>query len=82
MSIEAIRAALAEARELIAGAYEHGRTARDRLGEAIGGLTELSRSHPESLVPPEFPRADEQLATGMELLAGTIAVLDEFAAGL
>jgi hypothetical protein len=82
MSIEAIRAALAEARELMTGAYQYGTTARERLAEAVGGLTELSRSHPSSLVPPEFPRADEQLAAGLELLASTVMALDGFVAEL
>jgi hypothetical protein len=82
VSIEAILAELAQARELLNGAYQHGRVATERLSEAVGTLTELSLGHPGSLVPQEFALADQLLATGSTALAAALAALDAFAAAL
>ena len=82
MSIEAIRAATAEVRDQLTVAHHGVTTARDRLAGAVHTLTNLSRNHPSSLVPPEHLRADEQLAGCLELITGSLACIDRFVAGL
>lgn len=82
MSIEAIRAATAQVREHIAAAHHDVGAARDRLTDAVRTLTDLSRNHSESLVPPEHLQADERLAECLELLAGSLGHIDHFDAGL
>lgn len=82
MSIEAIRAATTEVRDQLATAHHGVATARERLAGAVRTLTDLSRNHPSSLVPPEHQRADEQLAGCLELIAGSLACIDRFVAGL
>ncbi|HEX3592137.1 MAG TPA: hypothetical protein VHV74_21160 [Pseudonocardiaceae bacterium] len=82
MSIEAIRATTAQVREQVVAAHHDLRVAGDRLSDAIGTLADLSRSHSASLVAPEHHRADEQLAACLEQLAGCLACLDRFVAGL
>jgi hypothetical protein len=82
MSIEAIRAEVGGARERINAAYQETQLARERLAEAVRVLTELSRGHTESLLPPQLAHADEQLAEGLAALAGSLDVMDRFVAGL
>jgi len=82
MSIEAIRAATAEVRDQLAAAHHGVVTARERLSGAVRTLADLSRNHPSSLVPQEHQRADEQLARCLELIAGSLACIDRFVAGL
>ncbi|HEX5402979.1 MAG TPA: hypothetical protein VFX16_11835 [Pseudonocardiaceae bacterium] len=50
--------------------------------DAVRTLTDLSRNHSVSLVPPEHQRADEQLGVCLEQLVGCLACLDRFVAGL
>ncbi|HWC82432.1 MAG TPA: hypothetical protein VG756_20980 [Pseudonocardiaceae bacterium] len=82
MSIEAIATTLSEVRAEILAAHHDVRAARVRLAEAVELLTELSRNHPESLVPPGFSQADEQLSGGLESLAGSLAAIERFQNGL
>jgi hypothetical protein len=82
VSIEAIRAATAQVRDQAVGAHQQVFLARERLGEAVRTLTDLSRNHSTSLVPPEHRRADAQLAECLACLAGSLAYLDRYVAGL
>jgi hypothetical protein len=82
VSIEAIRASTAQVRDQIVAAHQDVRTARDRLTDAVRTLTDLSRNHSVSLVPPEHRRADEQLAGLLEQLVGCLACLDRYVAEL
>jgi predicted nucleic acid-binding Zn-ribbon protein len=82
VSIEAIRGAMAEVRDQIVAAHQDVSIARERLADAVRTLTELSRNHSASLLPPEHQRADEQLATCLEALAGSLACVDRYAGGL
>jgi hypothetical protein len=82
MSIEAIRAVTAQVRDQAVGAHQQVFVARERLTEALRTLTDLSRNHSTSLVPPEHRKADEQLAECLSSLAGSLACLDRFVAGL
>ncbi len=82
MSIEAIRAVTAQVHDQAVSTHQQVFVARERLGEALRTLTDLSRNHSTSLVPPELRRADEQLAECLGSLAGSLACLDRFVAGL
>ncbi|HEX4703639.1 MAG TPA: hypothetical protein VH352_16035 [Pseudonocardiaceae bacterium] len=82
MSIEAIRAATSEVRDQVLAAHHDVHTARQRLAEAVRILGDLSRNNSTTLIPPEHRRADEQLAGCLELLAGSLACIDRFVAGL
>ncbi|HEX4724285.1 MAG TPA: hypothetical protein VH333_17340 [Pseudonocardiaceae bacterium] len=82
MSIEAIRAATADVRDQLTGAHHGVVTARAQLAVAARMLADLSRNHSSSLIPPEHLRADEQLAGCLELIAGSLACIDRFVAGL
>lgn len=82
MSIEAINAAMSGVREHLLAAHQHLTTARHRVADALELLTELSRDHSESLVPPQLPHADERLGAGLEQVAGSVAAIDRFVAML
>jgi hypothetical protein len=82
VSIEAIRATAAQVRDQLVAAHQDVRIAREQLADAVRTLSDLSRNHSASLIPPEHGRADEQLAGCLDLLAGTIEYVDRFAAGL
>jgi uncharacterized membrane-anchored protein YhcB (DUF1043 family) len=81
-SVSAVMAATAEVRDAMNTAYQQVYQARARLTEAVALLAELSQHHSTSLLPPEHRKADEQLADGMTLLAGSLAYIDLFVAGL
>lgn len=82
MSIEAIKAGTAEVREHVVAAYQSVTGARERLADAMRTLTELSRNHPASLLPPEHQKADEQLEECLAHLAGSLDCIDRFVEGL
>jgi hypothetical protein len=69
-SLAEVRAALAEVSSRLSSAYQSARTAQQRITEAVTLLTELDRTHHGSLVPPELPRADQELARGLGLISG------------
>lgn len=79
MSIEAIGAALSGVRERLACAYTDTDAALARITDAADTLAELSRNHPDSLVPPQFLLACDRLLAGRELLASAIEATDRFA---
>jgi hypothetical protein len=82
VSIEAIRASVALVRDQIVAAHQDVSVARERLAEARATLIALSRNHSVSLLPPEHPRADEQLAECLVRLATCVDCLDGYVAGL
>jgi hypothetical protein len=82
MSIEAIKAATAEVRDLLTDAHHDVVAARQGLDEALRTLADLSRNHTTSLIPPELQRADGQVAECLELIAGSLTYIDRFVAGL
>lgn len=82
MSIEAVRATTAQVRDHVVAAHQNVSGAREKLARAVRTLTDLSRNHPGSLLPPEHQQADEQLGECLEHLAGSVACLDRFVAGL
>ena len=52
-SLGELRAVLMEVRERLGEALAHAATARDRLVDAVGVLSDLDGQHSEPLVPPE-----------------------------
>lgn len=72
----------AQVRDEIVAAHQSVHIAREHLADALRTLTDLSRNHSESLIPPEHRHADEELAGCLEMLAGSLACVDRFAAGL
>jgi hypothetical protein len=69
-SLGEIRAALAEVSARLQTAYSCARSAEQRLTEAVALLTGLDQSHHDSLVPPELPKADQELTRGLGLISG------------
>jgi hypothetical protein len=82
VSIEAIRATTTQVRDHIVAAHQNVGGARERLADAVRTLSDLSRHHPSSLVPPEHRQAAERLDECLDHLAGSIDCLDRFVAGL
>jgi len=70
-----IRVALDQSCEFLRDAYRCVREARDALDEAVGLLVAASANHPESLVPPEFTKAGELFADELELIVGSIELV-------
>ena len=54
-----------EVRERLGEALAHAATARDRLVDAVGVLSDLDGQHSEPLVPPELRRAGDELERGL-----------------
>jgi hypothetical protein len=69
-SLGEVRAALGEVSSCLHTAYRAARTAQQRITEAVTLLTELDQSHHGSLLPPELPRADQELTRGLGLISG------------
>jgi hypothetical protein len=69
-SLGEVRAALSEVSSRLHSAYRCAQSAEQRLTEAVALLTELNQSHHDSLVPPELPRADQELTRGLGLIIG------------
>jgi hypothetical protein len=69
-SLGELRAVLAEVSSRLSAAHMALSGAQQRISEALALLTELGQSHHDSLVPPELPRADQELARGLGLISG------------
>jgi hypothetical protein len=69
-SLGEVRAVLGEVSTRLHAAYRAAWTAQQRITEAVTLLTELDRSHHDSLLPPELPRADQELTRGLGLISG------------
>ena len=76
-SLGELRAVLMEVRERLGEALAYAVTARDRLVDAVGVLSDLDGQHSEPLVPPELRRAGDELERGLHLISsGAAAVAD------
>ncbi len=76
-SLGELRAVLGEVRERLGEALGYAVTARERLVDAIGVLSELDGQHAEPLVPLELRRASDELEQGLRLISsGATAVAD------
>lgn len=68
-SLGDLRAALAEAGELLGEALGYADVARARLADAVGVLADLDGQHSEPLVPAELRRAGDELDRGLRLIS-------------
>ena len=76
-SLGELRAVLTEVRERLGEALGYAATARDRLTDAVGVLTDLDGQHSEPLVPPELRRAGDELDHGLHMISsGAAGVAD------
>lgn len=69
-SLGDLRAVLAEVSSRLYAAHTAARSAQQRISEAVTLLADLDQSHHESLVPPELPKADQELTRGLGLITG------------
>jgi hypothetical protein len=69
-SLGEIRAALEEVSACLHSAYRSAQSAEQRLTEAVALLTELDQTHHDALVPPELPKAEQELTRGLGLISG------------
>jgi hypothetical protein len=81
-SLGELRAVLVEVREWLGDALGHAATARDRLSDALGLLSDLDGQHSEPLVPPELRRAGHELDRGLQLISGGAAAVADIGARL
>ena len=77
-SIAEMRALLAQVQEHLGEAYRVTGVAAQRAEDSAAVLTELGRTHPEPLVPPELNHAREQIAEGLTWIAETADTLDRY----
>ncbi len=81
-SLGDLRAVLAEVEERLADALGYADTARARLADAAGVLSDLDGQHSEPLVPPQLRRAGDQLDHGLRLISGAAAAVAAIGARL
>ena len=81
-SLGELRAVLMEVRERLDTALGYAATARDRLSDALGLLSDLDGQHSEPLVPPELRRATDELDRGLQLISGGASVVADIGARL
>jgi len=82
VSVAEVRAALAEVAELTRTAGELAALARERIDAAVRVLAELSRQHPESLVPKGLAGAVDELDRGHGHLATALTAVGDLDARL
>ncbi|RKT83676.1 hypothetical protein SAMN05421805_110176 [Saccharopolyspora antimicrobica] len=57
-------------------------TTRKSLGEAERALVKLDPEHPETVVPPNLHRADDQVERAQEMIEHILGALHDFTARL
>ncbi|WP_433267975.1 hypothetical protein ACQPZF_03020 [Actinosynnema sp. CS-041913] len=81
-SVGEIRLALEQSCELLRDAYRSVREAQAALEDAVGLLTEASANHHESLVPAAFVKAGERFADELDLIVGSLDLVQRLAVEL
>ena len=81
-SVEQVQASLALVGDHLRTAHQQLAEACERLAEAHAILTEASRMHPRSLVPPELTKACDHAGEQLALLQGIMEAVDRFAGRL
>jgi hypothetical protein len=81
-SVEQVQASLALVGDHLRTAHQQLAEACERLAEAHAILTEASRMHPRSLVPPELTKACDHAGEQLTLLQGIMEAVDRFAGRL
>jgi hypothetical protein len=81
-SVGEIKLALEQSCEFLRDAYRSVREAQNALDEAVDILLDASADHHESLVPAGFARAGERFADELELIAGSLELVQRLAVEL
>jgi hypothetical protein len=81
-SLGDLRAVLDEVGARLGEALGHADTARARLADAVGVLSDLDGQHPATLVPPQLRRAGDELDHGLRLISGGVAAVSDIGARL
>jgi hypothetical protein len=79
-SLGEIRAVLATVGDQLAGAQQYAGVALARISDAVAVLTELGAQHSEPLVPPELPRAADELERGLGLIGSGAGLVSDIGA--
>ncbi|WP_033441122.1 hypothetical protein [Saccharothrix sp. NRRL B-16314] len=81
-SVGEIKLALEQSCELLRDAYRSVREAQHALDEAVDILVSASADHHESLVPAGFVKAGERFADELELIVGSLELVQRLAVEL
>ncbi|MFI9383935.1 hypothetical protein [Kutzneria sp. NPDC052558] len=81
-SVEQVQARIALVGEHLRTAHQQLTEACERLAEAHAILTEASRMHPRSLVPPELTKACDHAGEQLTLLLGVMEAVERFSSRL
>jgi exonuclease VII small subunit len=81
-SVGEVRLALEQSCEFLRDAYRSVREAQTALDEAVDILLDASADHHESLVPPGFLAAGERFADELELIVGSLELVQRLAVEL
>jgi len=81
-SVGEVRLALEQSCELLRDAYRSVREAQAALDEAVDVLVDASANHHESLVPAGFLKARERFADELELIVGSLDLVQRLAVEL
>ncbi|GAY09892.1 hypothetical protein [Pseudonocardia sp. N23] len=82
MSLAEVKAVVADVADVTRTAAELVRRAGDDVAEAVRVLVELSRQHPESLVPDALSRAADELDRCHGHVAAALLAVDDLDARL
>jgi hypothetical protein len=81
-SVGEIKLALEQSCEFLRDAYRSVREAQNALDDAVAILVEASADHHESLVPAGFVAAGEGFADELELIVGSLDLVQRLAVEL
>lgn len=81
-SVGDVKLALEQSCEFLRDAYRSVREAQSALDEAVDLLVEAGANHPESLVPAGFVLAAERFPDELELIVGSLELVQRLAVEL
>lgn len=81
-SVSDVKVALEQSCELLRDAYRSVREAQQALDDAVELLHDASANHPESLLPKEFQAAKERFGEQLDLMVGSLELVQRLAVEL
>jgi prefoldin subunit 5 len=81
-SVAEVKIALEQSLEYLRDSYRSVHEAQRALDAAVDLLTEAGANHPESLVPAGFAAAKERFADQLELMVGSLELVQRLAVEL
>jgi hypothetical protein len=81
-SVERVQASLALVLDHLRTAHQQLTEAHARLAESVAILTEASRMHPRSLVPPELTKACDHASEQLALILSAVEAVERFSGRL